>query len=403
MATQDNASRGRWSELCNNMKGLADATVNDNETLRAAIKALEHDIGIWGRVSAAGDDEQGMLALCVVDGSRTMFSTPYLHRGFVGGRLAAERLLSCIQERLDSSKNGISSLGELNITISVYCAKASLVESLEGRGVCEPGVIDAFLAGFSQASSLISIVDVIDQESVDDKILTHLRTFAVLPEVTHVFFASGYESPMTSISETLEVIGARDKLYFLRSSGSSAPVTVALESIDTQDALAEESPVEDKSPSENEQISPLRLRSPLPTSSSPTSAFSSPITSLKQRPIINPNMPLDRQNPHPCNEFYLMGECPKADRCRYSHEYELTEEQLKELGKIAKALPCSYVNNGQECWFGAKCAWGHTCPQGIKCRYLSKGTCRFKAAGMHRSQFSRTSPTWGPGAREKAI
>ena len=59
-----------------------------------------------------------------------------------------------------------------------------------------------------------------------------------------------------------------------------------------------------------------------------------------------------------------MGECPKAvsggrldwqccvvlthlqERCRYSHEYELTEEQLKELAKIAKALPCSYVNNG---------------------------------------------------------
>ena len=150
---------------------LANATANEQESLKATVKTLEHEIAIWRRAAMAGDDVQDGMALCVVDGTRTMFSTPYLNRGFAGGRYAAERLLSCIQERLTSSKDEFPNFNVHNISISVYCAKAQLVESLSDRAVCDTSMIDAFLTGFSGTSALINVIDVADQESVDSKVI----------------------------------------------------------------------------------------------------------------------------------------------------------------------------------------------------------------------------------------
>jgi hypothetical protein len=33
-------------------------------------------------------------------------------------------------------------------------------------------------------------------------------------------------------------------------------------------------------------------------------------------------------------------------RCRYSHDYDLTDEQLATLSKSAKQSPCWFLNNG---------------------------------------------------------
>ena len=175
------------------------------------MKTLEHDIAIWRKAAVAGDSVQDPMALCIVDGSRTMFSPPYLQRGLTGGRQAAERLLCCIQDRLEASRDEYPNmtLSAHNVTISVYCAKAQLVESISDKNICNSDQVDAFLAGFGQVSTLISVVDVVDQASVDMRILgklqrahvspfacradlaliDYLRTFAGLPQVTHVFYA----------------------------------------------------------------------------------------------------------------------------------------------------------------------------------------------------------------------
>ena len=94
---------------------------------------------------------------------------------------------------------------------------------------------------------------------------------------------------MTSITESLASIEAREKLYFLRSSGSSAPVTAIPKRIDTEGTLVDDSPFADEN-SEGDSISPLILRSPLSVTTSPTNSFFTQSTSLKPRPTINPNL-----------------------------------------------------------------------------------------------------------------
>jgi len=109
------------------------------------------------------------------------------------------------------------------------------------------------------------------------------------------------------------------------------------------------------------------------------------------------------ENPPPCNEYYLMYSCSKEvnnqfimlvdhtqktvnqNRCKYSHEYPLTDEQLAQLSKSAKQSPCWYLNTDKECP-NANCCWGHVCPFGIACYHLSRDKCRFKGSGMHRPQ-----------------
>ena len=42
-----------------------------------------------------------------------------------------------------------------------------------------------------------------------------------------------------------------------------------------------------------------------------------------------------KQNPPPCNNFYLIGDC-ETPRCKYSHQYRLTSAQLAEMRRGAK-------------------------------------------------------------------
>ena len=69
------------------------------------------------------------------------------------------------------------------------------------------------------------------------------------------------------------------------------------------------------------------------------------------------------ENPPPCNEYYLMHTCSKQvrrriwntrkshsrainqGRCRYSHDYDLTDEQLATLANDALRFPCWFLNN----------------------------------------------------------
>jgi hypothetical protein len=100
------------------------------------------------------------------------------------------------------------------------------------------------------------------------------------------------------------------------------------------------------------------------------------------RPI-DLSLPLHKQNPPPCNEFYLMTCSKGSGICKYSHEYILTPEQLISLAYNAKKAPCNWLKNGVQCPYGDQCCWGHVCPNGPKCFHLSKGKCWFKGEAMH--------------------
>ncbi|KAF8915891.1 hypothetical protein CPB85DRAFT_384816 [Mucidula mucida] len=91
-----------------------------------------------------------------------------------------------------------------------------------------------------------------------------------------------------------------------------------------------------------------------PSSKSSSSAGSSSTTPSSISPssqtyaVLDPNLPLHKQNPPPCNEHYLMS-CSKGTSCRYSHSYKLTKEQMDTLAENAKKAPCNWMKNGMLC------------------------------------------------------
>jgi len=95
---------------------------------------------------------------------------------------------------------------------------------------------------------------------------------------------------------------------------------------------------------------------------------------------INPNLPISKQIPPPCTLFYLAS-CGHKSECRYAHDYDLSEDDMKTLRKNAKNNPCSAILKGDECSWGPGCIYGHVCPNGPRCYYGAR--CRFYGKGMH--------------------
>lgn len=56
-----------------------------------------------------------------------------------------------------------------------------------------------------------------------------------------------------------------------------------------------------------------------------------------------------------CNNHYLRGPCAKRDICPFSHDYKITDDELKAVAVLARQNPCS---SGQYCELD-DCIYGH--------------------------------------------
>ncbi|GAA5990259.1 hypothetical protein JCM5350_000443 [Sporobolomyces pararoseus] len=115
------------------------------------------------------------------------------------------------------------------------------------------------------------------------------------------------------------------------------------------------------------------------------------VSSSLTRPQIDPTKSMSKQNPPPCNAYYLLGEC-EVPRCRFCHTYELTESQVNEMRRGAKFHLCNAIQNGVECPDGSKCIYGHHCPRGPTC---SRQHCAFN------DEQHRVVPTPRPTLRRR--
>ncbi|TRM68232.1 hypothetical protein BD626DRAFT_481142 [Schizophyllum amplum] len=106
---------------------------------------------------------------------------------------------------------------------------------------------------------------------------------------------------------------------------------------------------------------------------------------VTRRRKLDSSKPPWKNEPRPCNEFYLMDGCRYAN-CAYSHEYDMSTREKDILRAGVKKLPCADVVSGRECDWGDNCVYGHVCPRGPKCFYLKKGQCLFGGRNLHKVQ-----------------
>jgi len=143
---------------------------------------------------------QKNLALCMIDGTRSVFSTSYITEGEAGGKRAAQEIIRGIMDNLADT----SSLQDptVKVSISIYITKTRLRNDL--ASICPREQFDKFFVGLNEAPYL-NIVEVNSKRDADKKIQgghlqvnlnssniphpEHLQLFADLPQTVRVFFS----------------------------------------------------------------------------------------------------------------------------------------------------------------------------------------------------------------------
>jgi hypothetical protein len=107
------------------------------------------------------------MALCVIDGSRTTFSTQYLADAEDGGRRAGHSLIRAIREKIFDDNYDVN---EFSIWIYIYLNKTKLFEELRAKGhFSVKADFEAFITGLNQVSPYLGLVDVADKGDADLK------------------------------------------------------------------------------------------------------------------------------------------------------------------------------------------------------------------------------------------
>lgn len=403
------ANQQLWDETLSRLLNLSAATIRRNTDLESRVAELEVELLVWKQAHSvaleaserenkahnvqvaalnrqiSGLDSmkaqnQNPLILCIIHGDELVFNREFLTEGYQGGRAAAQQLTKAIAEHL--SNEDIHLYGRLSFWITVYLNKRNLSETLVLNNVCSEEQFDSFLTGFGHASPRFSVIDVgFGPESAEPKIKEYLQTFIYFPQTLRVF-VGGCDVPtyMATFSAferdqvlgKLVLIDANQRTGLVDQFQIHAIPRLWVDSLFMFERLPKISRI--LTPSTMASFNSAASNGGLISPQSPDRVLGR---------VIDPSLPLHKQNPPPCNEHYLMTCSKGAGMCKYSHDYILTSEQLVSLANNAKKAPCNWLKNGVQCPYGEKCCWGHVCPNGPKCFHLSKGKCWFKGEAMH--------------------
>ncbi|KAI9447810.1 hypothetical protein H4582DRAFT_1803328 [Lactarius indigo] len=377
---------------------LARTTADENTQLNDKLRDLEVEVAVWKQQAISSRNAQDYeskpvfrrsvafdngaegkdvkqtyrktIALCVIDGTRSVFSPNYLVQGEEGGRKAGQEIVQGIIDHL--ANDGSLQVANVKVSIVIYVMRSRLRNELIAGDTCTAEQFDGFFVGLNETRHL-NVVEGL--KPLTFFTTDYLQLFAGLTQTVRVFFSGSYNlsSHYLSVMATLETCNASGKLVILRSQtgspyGASARIpSIMLPGLFTAGQLV---PVTPKHTAFSLPISEADEPDAWTPSLKPFS-----LNGQRKQTTIDPTLV---KNPPPCNEHYLMAACSKEGRCKYSHEYDLTEDQLATLSRNAKQSPCWFLNNDRECPFGPSCCWGHVCPFGIKCQFSLKDKCRFK-------------------------
>ncbi|KAI0724530.1 hypothetical protein C8T65DRAFT_691548 [Cerioporus squamosus] len=432
-----------WKRLLEDQTALFEKTFTKNAQLEARVEELERELSVWKEAfkTADGDrkvlnktvlklersigslKEDNPLIVCLIDGDGNIFSSDLIKQGQFGGRQAAMLLTKGLTDYLSSVDPAEASApGRGQLWLTIYCNKNGLLDTLTSNSICTADEFEAFVLGFNQASPLFSIVDVGNgKEAADSKIKEYLRVFTRFPQTSKVFFGGAHDNGYTSTLNLLQNEGLLDKVILLKGYKDLAHeiYSLKLPQLDIEGVFIQKKlqtngkhkataaataagSAASKSPKPPKQPVPLpqdndKARYSKP--GTPVSNVTKTATPVRKPRPLDPDQPLHRQKPPPCNFFYL-ARCNNGDHCKYEHNYPLTPDQVAELRVNAKKWPCPAVNNGENC------IMNHYCPKGPKCVFRKQGKCKFVGKNMHdrpdergsRNPSTVGSPSVGPGS-----
>ncbi|SCV73384.1 BQ2448_7310 [Microbotryum intermedium] len=378
-------------------------------------------------VRALEDGES--LAVCLIDGDACLFNRQLISRGRDGGRDAAQALQKHIAELASKVSTGN---GKPTVICQVWFNKQGLSRVFQEMGIASDATFSAFIQGFNQAHPLFLMTDVGGlKEACDAKFRETLRLYARMPACKLLVLGCSSDGGYAHQLQSLKTEALDWKVHLIRSSevafaikqlaiqevefedlferrklivsmqhasSSSSMPTAAANQTTSESTVKPEALTFNSAPKTPKKATTIGSSAANPSAGSYARVALFPATVKKEKAkapsdekenaftkvtgklrAIEPKKPLSRQNPPPCNTFYLIGECTRGDSCPYAHDYRLSAQNIATLRVDAKKSACYTVTKGRPCT-DPLCVAGHACPQGLACRFGS--TCKFPAS-MH--------------------
>ena len=177
---------------------------DENAQLVNEVQKLEMEVAVWKQAhwlsTMSRESDQKNIALCMIDGTRSVFSTTYITQGEAGGRRAGQEITRGIVDYLSDASFLQDST--VKLSISIYITKDRLRDGL--ANTYPQGQFDKFFVGLN-GTPFLNVVEVSSMMDADKKIEgehlrvmldsydvphpEHLQLFANLPQTSRVFFS----------------------------------------------------------------------------------------------------------------------------------------------------------------------------------------------------------------------
>ncbi|PYI06790.1 hypothetical protein BO78DRAFT_396994 [Aspergillus sclerotiicarbonarius CBS 121057] len=375
------------------------------------------------RIKAIMDREPFIVVL--LDGTGIVFRDEFLQKGEEGGKIAAKKLATALENYVFSNFPG---LDVPKIIARMYVNLKGLGEICVRGGITtDPSSLEEFARGFNNSHPLFDLVDT-GADSAHEKIGEAFKLNLYNCHCHQIFLGcsddSAYAQILVDTLGELDLIGRvsliegtpfGEDLNGIKASYRVSRFPELFRDTKITPILAPWKAAVASNPSSVLASSPNQRAVSLSRTSTNTSTnASTSLSSTSARPpspgefqvvqsksvaparpkIVERNkygqrvdrldfksIPRDDMNRLKklklCNLYYLLGECT-VDNCQHDHSRKLTKSELSILTAIARMTPCRY---GLEC-DDPECTYGHRCPHtdpGKKDCYWGS-SCRFDPA-----------------------
>ena len=133
------------------------------------VKELEVELDVWKQAVSNERNAENLknIALCVINGTRSVFSANYIAQGDEGGRKAGQEIVRAITDYLSDDRSLQDNRPKLSI--SVFVRHTRLRNDLVIGNICTPEQYDDFFVGLNRTPHL-NIIEVDSNRDADKKI-----------------------------------------------------------------------------------------------------------------------------------------------------------------------------------------------------------------------------------------
>jgi hypothetical protein len=147
---------------------LANTTSDENVQLVKKVKELEVELDVWKQAVSNERNVEKNIALCVIDGTRSIFSANLITQGEEGGRKAGQDIVWAITDYLSGDKS-LQDNRPNKLSISVFVRQTPLRNHLVINNFCTPEQFNDFFIGLNETPRL-NIIEVDSKRDADKKI-----------------------------------------------------------------------------------------------------------------------------------------------------------------------------------------------------------------------------------------